>query len=68
VPVADAEAVPVEPASSAANAVVALRAIRIARAVFFIINPCVSGIKTSMFGSIKNAPNYILDKKALACK
>ncbi|MCV5341214.1 hypothetical protein OFC87_30240, partial [Escherichia coli] len=50
VPVADADAAPAEPASSAANAVDALRAIRIARAVFFIINPCISDFKTSMFG------------------
>nr|QFC18186.1 hypothetical protein [Vibrio parahaemolyticus] len=49
-PVADAAAVPVVPASVAANAVDALRAIRIARAVFFIINPCISDFKTSMFG------------------
>nr|QEQ70634.1 weiE [Vibrio parahaemolyticus] len=49
-PVADAAAVPAVPASVAANAVDALRAIRIARAVFFIINPCISDFKTSMFG------------------
>ncbi|GEM76066.1 hypothetical protein VSA01S_21780 [Vibrio sagamiensis NBRC 104589] len=50
VPVAEVEAALALPASSAANAVDALRAIRIASAVFFIINPCISYFKTSMFG------------------
>jgi hypothetical protein len=52
VPDADAAAVPVVPVSVAANAVDALSAIRIARAVFFIINPCISNFKTSMFDAL----------------